>query len=198
MALEKPQLAISPKIAYHSPIMCAQKPSAAKPAASKPQAISRTRRRLVGAGAGFAVLGAAAGMFPGAALASGHGAGGGAMTSRDQFCSLLPYFKVHAGKLGEFKALCEEFVAKTRSEPKCLFYGWTFDGDTARCREAYEDAAGLLAHLDNVGPLVDRALKIADLASVEVHGPASELATLKEPLKGLNPRYFTFEVGFAR
>ncbi len=38
----------------------------------------------------------------------------------------MPYFKVSDGKLQAFRALCEEFVAKTQNEPKCLYYGFSF------------------------------------------------------------------------
>ena len=57
------------------------------------------------------------------------------------------------GRLDEFKALCDQFVAKTKMETKCLNYGFSFCEDIVHCREGYEDAEGLLAHLENVGPL---------------------------------------------
>ena len=106
--------------------------------------------------------------------------------------------RVHDGKLSDFKALCEQFVAKTRSEPACLFYGFSFDGDRAHCREGYRDAAGLLAHLENVGALLQEALKIADITRLEVHGPESELDKLRQPLADLKPEFFTLEYGFRR
>lgn len=116
----------------------------------------------------------------------------------DTCCTLVPYFKVHAGKLGEFRALCERFVAKTESEPKCLHYAFSFDGDNVHCREGYIDADGLLAHLDNIGAIFEEALKIADMTRLEVHAPAAEVDKLREPLKGLSPQFFTVEMGFRR
>ncbi len=120
------------------------------------------------------------------------------MATDDKCCTLVPYFKVHDGRLADFKALCERFVAKTGEEEKCLFYGFSFDGDQAHCREGYKDAAGVLAHLENVGPLLEEALAMADLTRLEVHGPKSELAKLREPLKALGPQFFTLEYGFRR
>ena len=120
------------------------------------------------------------------------------MATQDTCCSLSPYFKVHAGKLAEFKKLTEAFVEKTNSEPKCLYYGFCFDGDIAHCREGYADAAGLLAHLENVGALLQQALKISDMTRLEVHGPAEELKKLSAPLAALKPQTFTVEVGFRR
>jgi quinol monooxygenase YgiN len=120
------------------------------------------------------------------------------MATQDKCCTIVPYFKVHEGKLGAFKSMCEQFVDKTDHEPKCLFYGFSFSGDRVHCREGYEDAEGVLAHLENVGPLLQEALKISDLAILEIHGPEEELAKLREPLADLNPEFFTLEYGFRR
>ena len=120
------------------------------------------------------------------------------MATQDKCCSIVPYFKIQNGKVDDFKALCEQFVAKTKDEPKCLYYGFSFDGDQAHCREGYADADGALAHLDNVGTLLQEALKIAELTRLEIHGPDEELAKLREPLAGLNPQFFTLEYGFRR
>ncbi|MBX3607356.1 MAG: antibiotic biosynthesis monooxygenase [Piscinibacter sp.] len=120
------------------------------------------------------------------------------MATRDTCCTLVPYFKVAPGKLAEFKALCETFVARTRTEKGCVHYAFSFNGDEAHCREGYDDAAALLAHLDNVGPTLQEALKIAQVARLEVHGPAGELDKLRAPLAQLNPQWFTLEDGFRR
>ena len=120
------------------------------------------------------------------------------MATKDKCCTVVPYLKVHTGKLEPFKALCEQFVEKTSKEPKCLYYGFSFDGDLAHCREGYADAEGVLAHLENVGSLLTEALKIADLTRMEVHGPGQELAKLREPLANLKPQFFTLEYGFRR
>jgi hypothetical protein len=120
------------------------------------------------------------------------------MAIQDTCCSIAPYFKVHDGQLDAFKGICEEFVKLTDSESKCLYYGFSFDGDQAHCREGYKDAEGLLTHLDNVGALLGESLKIADLIRLEVHGPEEELAKLREPLAELNPQYFVLEYGFRR
>lgn len=120
------------------------------------------------------------------------------MTAPDTCCTLAPYFKIHDGQLDAFKKGCEAFVEKTRSEPDCLFYGFSFDGDVAHCREGYRDAESVLFHLDNVGALLAEALKISDITRLEVHGPESQLALLREPLGSMNPQFFTLEMGFRR
>jgi len=66
------------------------------------------------------------------------------------------------------------------------------------CREGYQDAGGLLAHLENVGAILEEALKISDLTRLEIHAPEEELAQLREPLANLKPEFFTLEYGFRR
>lgn len=100
--------------------------------------------------------------------------------------------------MDEFKVFCEQFVSITAQEPKCLYYGFSFNGDDAHCREAYEGAEGLLAHLANVGAVLNEVFKIAQVTRLEVHGVAEELAKLMEPLSALAPTYFTLEYGIRR
>jgi hypothetical protein len=120
------------------------------------------------------------------------------MTTQDSCCTIAPYFKIPTRSIDAFKGLCEEFVKKTDNEKNCLYYGFSFDGDQAHCREGYKDAEGLLAHLDNVGTLLGEALKIAELTRLEVHGPENELAKLRGPLADLKPQFFVLEYGFRR
>ena len=120
------------------------------------------------------------------------------MATQDTCCTISPYFKVHDGQQDAFRDLCRQFIEKTGQEAKCLYYGFSFDGDEVHCREGYEDAEGLLTHVDNVGGLIGEALQIADLARLEVHGPEEELAKLRDPLADLNPQFFVLEYGFRR
>lgn len=120
------------------------------------------------------------------------------MATSDTCVTIVPYFKVHAGKRGEAKVLCDECVERTRSEPKCLFYGFSFDNDEMHCREGYADAKGALAHLENIDPLLKKLLRITDLTRLEVHGPAAELDQLRKPMAGLNPKFFVLEYGFRK
>jgi len=120
------------------------------------------------------------------------------MPTQDKCCTIAPYFKVSNGKLEFFKKLCVQFVAKTSGETKCLYYGFCFDGSQAYCREGYADAESLLAHLQNVGALLQEALKIAELTRLEIHGPEEEIAKLREPLAHLKPQFFILEYGFRR
>ena len=111
------------------------------------------------------------------------------------FVTLHPYFKAHPGKLEAIKAGLPAFREKTATEEGNLFYDFTINGDEIFCREGYNGAEALLAHLENVGPLLDEALKIADLIRLEVHGPAAELEKLRELLAHLKPQWFVQHEG---
>ena len=111
------------------------------------------------------------------------------------FVTLHPYFKAHPGKLEVMKAGLPAFREKSATEEKNLFYDFTVNGDEIFCREGYDGAEALLAHLDNVGPLLGEVLKIADLIRLEVHGPAAELEKLRTPLAHLNPQWFVLHEG---
>jgi quinol monooxygenase YgiN len=100
---------------------------------------------------------------------------------------------VHRGKLDAVKSMFPQFVEKTATERENFFYGFSANGDECFCCEGYENAAGILAHLDNIVALLEEMLKMVDLARIEVHGPAAELEKLKGPLAHLTPAWFTLE-----
>lgn len=120
------------------------------------------------------------------------------MATDNKCCTIVPYFLIAPGQAKAFRALCEQLVAKARNEKKCLYYGFSFDGETAHCREGYVDAEGALAHLENVSDLLDEVFKIVAMTRLEIHGPAEELDKLRGPLAELNPQFFTLEYGFRR
>lgn len=120
------------------------------------------------------------------------------MALEDTVCTLVPYFTVQDGKLDDFKALGEQMVEQTRNEEAVAFYGFSFSGQQAHCREGYSNAEGILAHLENVDSLLKQALQIATLDRLEVHAPASEIAKLEKPLEELKPAMFIMETGFRR
>jgi len=120
------------------------------------------------------------------------------MATQDKCVSIVPYFKIPSDNLEAFNTLCERFVAKAAGEPKCLYYGFSFDGDEAHCREGYADAEGLLTHLENVGALLQESQNIAEITRLEIHGPEDELAKLRIPLAHLKAQFFTLLYGFRR
>jgi hypothetical protein len=120
------------------------------------------------------------------------------MSQHSNVVSIHPYFKVDPGQMGAFKALLPAFCAKTAEEPLCLGYDFTIAGDVIFCREAYVGGEGALAHVANVGSLLDEAMKISQLLRLELHGPAEELDKLRPHLSGLNPIWFVRECGMEK
>ena len=119
------------------------------------------------------------------------------MSKLSQAVSINPYFKVQPGKLEDFKELMKDFVARTSTEETCLYYDFSVCGDQVFCREAYVGAAGVLAHLENVGAQIEKALTFSELYRIEIHGPAEELAQLKGPLAELSPDFYERADGVA-
>jgi quinol monooxygenase YgiN len=120
------------------------------------------------------------------------------MATQDTCCSVSPYFEIHAGKTAAFRAICEKYVEWSSREPGCLYYGFSFDGGLAHCREGFKDAEALLFHLENLRPILHEMGEVSTLVRIEVHGPDAELAKLRVPLAGLNPQYFVLEYGVRR
>jgi len=121
------------------------------------------------------------------------------MPPTDTHCTIVPYFKVSEGNLATFKIFCQKAVEQTSAEPDCLYYGFSFHGNEAFCREGYRNAEAALTHSKNIGPLLQEVLKeIAEITRFEVHGPADELTKLREPMAALSPTFFTLEYGFRR
>jgi len=113
-------------------------------------------------------------------------------------CPLVPYFEIQDGQLDAFKALAVQLVAKTRTEPGCMHYAFSFSGNIAHCREGYVDAAALLAHRENVAELLGQALKISKIVRFEVHAPAVEIEKLRGPMASRAPQFFALEEGIRR
>ncbi len=120
------------------------------------------------------------------------------MATNDDACSIMPYFQIEAGKADDFKAISEKMVESTAGEPGCLYYGFSFAGDTAYCREGYANADALLAHVVNAGPLLEQLGTVSALIRMEICGPAAEIDKLREPMAFLNPTFFVLESGFRR
>ena len=120
------------------------------------------------------------------------------MIERSTVVSIHPYFKVKSGKMTEAKALLDQLISRTSAEKENLYYDFTIHEEVVFCREAYSGAAGLLHHLDNVGPVLGELLKLADLIRLEVHAAPEELSKLKGPLERLSPQWFEFYAGVNR
>ncbi|MBL7115665.1 MAG: hypothetical protein ISS35_07850 [Kiritimatiellae bacterium] len=118
------------------------------------------------------------------------------MSTFDKAVSINPYFKIKEENMDACKGFLARFCELVGSNEKdCLFYNFTFMGDVLCCREAYKDAAAIMAHLENCGAALGEFLGIAELLRIEVHGPAEELDKLKDAFADFNPDYYVCECG---
>lgn len=51
------------------------------------------------------------------------------MPAQDRVVSIYPYFRILEGKTDEVKQFCDQFLSKAASEPSCVHYGFSFNGD---------------------------------------------------------------------
>ena len=107
----------------------------------------------------------------------------------------MPYFTVIDSEA--VSQLIGKFTSATRREDKCLYYGWTANGNDLHCQESYTSAVGVKRHLENVKPLLSQLLDgPATLKRLELHAPASQVIELKELLDPLGAVYFVSNGGF--
>ena len=92
---------------------------------------------------------------------------------------IRPYFTVL--DWDKARPIMAEFVKRTATEERMIFYGWDINGDTLHCREAYLDGAAVNKHLENVGSCIGELLAegVAKLDTIAIHGPAAELEKVK-------------------
>jgi quinol monooxygenase YgiN len=100
-------------------------------------------------------------------------------------------FRIHDGKLDEFKGLAAQCLHIVREKDTgTLQYDWflSADGREAVLRERYRDSAAVLEHAMNLGDLTGRIVGVSD-PEVELFGAPSE--ELLAALAMLQPRVYS-------
>lgn len=120
------------------------------------------------------------------------------MSTFDNAVSINPYFEIEDANMDACKDFLAQFCELVKNEQQCLFYNFTMNGNIVCCREAYTDAAGFQAHLENCGEALGKFMEIANLVRIEAHGPAGELEKIKDALAPMNPDYFVLECGIGK
>jgi len=130
----------------------------------------------------------------------------GAAKSDYSICSIHPYFTILDWE--KAKPVMAEFVEATNTESGMVYYGWTVNGTPGSkdmklcCREAYTNGDAILAHLENVGPFLDKMLKgdapPAKLDGISFMGPAAEIEKIKPTTDPFGSKYFVTDSGFSK
>jgi quinol monooxygenase YgiN len=116
----------------------------------------------------------------------------------DQFVTISPHFEVPPNRTEALRRLCERFVQAVAEDAGCVRYSWGFDGSRARCREDFIDADAALAHFARVAALTDEMSQLAQLVSLEVLAPRTELDKLRPVLTERGHHLFEVQIGFHR
>ncbi len=107
-------------------------------------------------------------------------------------------WKIHDGKLEEFKALAAEAAALVeQNEPDMRGYNWYLNSDQTGCTliEQYPNTEHILVHLANVGATLGKLLEVSDIA-IDVYGTISDEA--RAALDPLGAVYHGHLMGFSR
>ena len=91
---------------------------------------------------------------------------------------VIARFKIHDGKLAEFKERADQCIEATKTEVGALLYSWYVDEKNNQCTvlETYKDSTALLIHADNVDKPLSSLMQVGDL-TLEVYGnPTKELS----------------------
>jgi quinol monooxygenase YgiN len=108
---------------------------------------------------------------------------------------LTACFKIQAGKKESFKDIAAQCVEAVRkNEEGALRYQWFYAADQTECKvlETYRDTEAVFAHMQNVGPLLQKLLEISTVSG-EVYGHITE--PLRKGFEGLDISYYEYETG---
>lgn len=107
-------------------------------------------------------------------------------------------FTITPGKVDAFKKLARQLIDGTSKEAGTLGYQWYLNSDETKCYliELYRDSGAILAHLNNVGPVLQKLLEASKVTRFEVFGSVS--AEVEKALAGFGTRIFKYWDGFLR
>ena len=109
----------------------------------------------------------------------------------DRYCALVWVFELHEDRVEDFKALCEQVCGRVGEEPKCVSHRFSYNGKHLQYRVVAEDAFGVLAHVVDLGELLEDVLKTVTLVRLEIHAPGDQLEQLRGPLAAFEPDFYT-------
>lgn len=100
---------------------------------------------------------------------------------------------IHEGQEDAFRSVVEEMCAATAKEAGALNYEWSLSEDRRTCHvlERYADSDAVRAHMENIGPFIERFM-----AAVAVIG--SPDAAARESLTAFGAAFNRPFAGFVR
>lgn len=117
----------------------------------------------------------------------------------DNVVSWILRLDVKPGQLETFRALMDEMVESTRSEPGTLAYEWFVDesGTVVHIYERYADSAAVLVHGAVFGEkFAERFMGCVNPTGFDIYGAPSD--DVKAAFSEMGPSYLGAFGGFAR
>jgi len=109
----------------------------------------------------------------------------------DPFCIVVWKFAIADAHVDSFRAVCDEAAARVAEQPKTLFQRTTHTGDNEfQVRVGLEDSFGVLGHVVMFSDSLKQITQIGEYRGLEIHGPGSELAQVRDPLQPFAPVLF--------
>ena len=108
---------------------------------------------------------------------------------RDPFCILVWKFSVDDDHAKRFAELCDQSAELVHEQPKCLFQRLTRNRHEFHVHVGLEDSFGVLTHVVTFSDTLKRAAAMARFCGLEIYGPGTELALLRDPLASFNPLF---------
>lgn len=96
------------------------------------------------------------------------------------------FANVSSSNLAEFKKVATHALEIARGEPGVLQYDWYFDDTQTVCivRETYQDSEALLAHITNMGGMLNTLSELGGGCELEIFGdPSPLLVDVTAPLQ---------------
>ena len=103
--------------------------------------------------------------------------------------------RIAPDRLAEFKRVAARALELTREEAGTLQYDWFFSDDETKCvvRETYASSEAVLAHVANMGDLIEKVAELGGGLQIEAFGALS--TELLEATAALEPTVYRFFQG---
>ena len=107
----------------------------------------------------------------------------GGVSLGQRLCTVQQTYKVADWERA--KPLMDECTEKVKDNSGVIYFGWTRDGDSLFCREAYASAKSVLKRIDNLKESTDALVAdgIATLERTQIHGPMAQTQLIKDSFR---------------